>query len=132
MTISSPKPDPIAETLNMSPLEVLPPEPVSTSNTQVNDDYQFARCNIVNVIQKGQEALDGIMDVATRSQHPRSYEVAATLIKTISDANKDLLELAKQKKNIDGVVDTPKNVTNNLFVGSTAELQKLIKQSNEK
>lgn len=130
MTTSSQKLDPIAQTLDMSPLEVLPPAP-TTSNTQVDDDYHFARCNIVNIIQKGQEALDGIMDVASMSQHPRSYEVAATLIKTISDANKDLLELAKQKKAINGEDSKPQNVTNNLFVGSTAELQKLIKKTNE-
>lgn len=129
MTISSQKPDLIAQTLDMTPLDVLPPE--STTNSKVDDDYDFARCNVINVIQKGQEALDGIMDVAVRSQHPRSYEVAATLIKTISDANKDLLELAKQKKSIDGTNEKPQNVTNNLFVGSTAELQKLIKQTNE-
>lgn len=129
MTTSSQKPDPIAEVLEMTPLDVLPPEPVV--NSKIDDDYHFARCNVINVIEKGQEALDGIMNVAMQSQHPRSYEVLATLIKTISDANKDLLELTKQKKNIDGVDEKPKNVTNNLFVGSTTELQKLIKQSNE-
>lgn len=129
MDTSSQKPDPIADTLDMAPLEVIPANQSHTS--KVDDDYHFARCNIVNIIQKGQEALDGIMDVATMSQHPRSYEVAATLIKTISDANKDLLELAKQKKIIDGESEKPQNVTNNLFVGSTTELQKLIKKANE-
>lgn len=129
MDTSLPKPDPIAETLEMKPLEVIPAEKSQLS--QVSDDYHFARCNIVNIIQKGQEALDGIMDVASMSQHPRSYEVAATLIKTISDANKDLLELAKQKKIIEGGDEKPQNVTNNLFVGSTSELQKLIKKTNE-
>lgn len=127
MTTLSPKPDSIAQALDMEPLDVVP---LKSTTSKIEDDYNFARCNIVNVIEKGQEALDGIMDVAMRSQHPRSYEVAATLMKTISDANKDLLELAKQKKNIEGV-DSPQNVTNNLFVGSTADLQKLIKKTNE-
>lgn len=126
MDTSLPKHDIIADALDMKPLEVIP----STSKPNVDDDYHFARCNITNIIQKGQEALDGILDVAERSQHPRSYEVAATLIKTLSDANKDLLELSKQKKNIDGETQ-PQQVTNNLFVGSTAELQKLIKKTHE-
>ena len=129
MDTSSPKLDIIADTLDMKPLEVLPPV-TTTPTTDVENDYHFARCNITNIIQKGQEALDGILEVAERSQHPRGYEVAATLIKTLSDANKDLLELAKQKKNIEKE-ELPQNVTNNLFVGSTAELQKLIKKTNE-
>lgn len=127
MTTSSQKLDPIADSLDMNPIDVLPP---ATQETNVENDYHFARCNITNIIQKGQEALDGILEVAERSQHPRGYEVAATLIKTLSDANKDLLELAKQKKAIEKE-EQPQNVTNNLFVGSTAELQKLIKNTNE-
>ena len=65
------------------------------------------------------------------SQHPRSYEVAAKLVDSITNANKSLLELSKTRKDIDGTSGVPKTVNNNLFVGSTAELQKLLKQQNE-
>jgi hypothetical protein len=86
---------------------------------------------MISAIEKGQEALSGILDVAGMSQHPRAYEVAATLVKTIADANKDLLELQKRKKDLTGVGPSPTTVNNNLFVGSTAELQQLIKKQNE-
>lgn len=91
-------------------------------------DYDYARGNLVNIIEKGSEALDGIMDVASMSQHPRSYEVVSTLIKTLSDANKDLLDLAKKKKELEG--DTsPQTVNQNLYVGSSSELLKMLKQN---
>jgi len=91
-------------------------------------DYEYARGNLVNIIEKGSEALDGIMDVASMSQHPRSYEVVSTLIKTLSDANKDLLDLAKKKKELEG--DTsPQTVNQNLYVGSSCELLKMLKQN---
>jgi hypothetical protein len=86
---------------------------------------------MISAIEKGQEALSGILDVAGMSQHPRAYEVAATLVKTIADANKDLLELQKRKKDLTGVGPNPTTVNNNLFVGSTAELQQLIRKQNE-
>lgn len=98
---------------------------------QASDDFEYARGNMINIIEKGNEALDGILNVAGQSQQPRSYEVAATLIKTLVDAQKDLLELQKKKKELTGESST-KTVTNNLFVGSTAELQKLIKNNEQK
>jgi hypothetical protein len=101
------------------------------SDTQVNDDFEYARGNMIAVIEKGQEALSGILDVAGMSQHPRAYEVIATLVKTVADANKDLLELQKRKQDLTGVGPAPTTVNNNLFVGSTAELQQLIKKQNE-
>lgn len=104
--------------------------PQAYSN-QASDDFEYARGNMINIIEKGNEALDGILNVAGQSQQPRSYEVAATLIKTLVDAQKDLLELQKKKKDLTGETST-KNVTNNLFVGSTAELQKLIKNNEQK
>ena len=122
--------DTIAKTLNLTPLTIS-----NTANpnlsAQITDDFDYARGNIIAVIEKGQEALTGILDVATMSQHPRSFEVVATLIKAVSDANKDLLELQKRRKDLTGEQIIPTTVNNNLFVGSTAELQQLIKKHNE-
>lgn len=110
----------------------LPPMPVknTSASKDVQDDFDFARANLINTISKGQEALDGILDVAQMSQHPRSFEVVATLINSLTAANKDLLELSKKKKDLDGESGA-KTINNNLFVGSTAELQKLIKQQKD-
>jgi len=122
--------DPIAKTLDITPLTQLPVVEKYEDN-QATDDFEYARGNMIAVIEKGQEALNGILDVAGMSQHPRAYEVAATLVKTIADANKDLLELQKRKKDLTGVGPNPTTVNNNLFVGSTAELQQLIRKQNE-
>ena len=127
MDISSQK-DKISDSLGVAPLEILPKE--KDVFDQPTEDFEYARGNMINIIEKGNEALDGILNVAGQSQHPRSYEVAANLIKTLVDAQKDLLELQKRKKDLSGESST-KNVTNNLFVGSTAELQKLIKKQND-
>jgi hypothetical protein len=95
--------------------------------TQVDADFEFARENLMDVINKGQEAL---MDVARQSQHPRAYEVLSTMMNTMVGASKDLLDLQAKKKKLleDDPAATPQQVTNNLFVGSTAELQKYLKQ----
>jgi hypothetical protein len=85
---------------------------------------------MIAVIEKGQEALSGILDVAGMSQHPRSYEVVATLVKAVADANKDLLELAKKRKDLEKVDGGgPQTVNNNLYLGSTADLLKLLKDN---
>jgi len=101
----------------------------STGDAQVQDDFQFARENLMDVISKGQAALFDLMDVAKQSQHPRAYEVLSTLMNTMVGASKDLLDLqAKKKKLLENEPDaSPQQVTNNLFVGSTAELQKYLK-----
>ena len=126
--------DPIADVLNITPVSSMPlsmPVIDAYNDTQVNDDFEYARGNMLSAIEKGQEALSGVLEVAGMSQHPRAYEVAATLVKTLADANKDLLELQKRKKDLTGVGPNPTTVNNNLFVGSTAELQQLIKKQNE-
>ena len=126
--------DPIADVLNITPVSSMPlsmPVIDAYNDTQVNDDFEYARGNMISAIEKGQEALSGVLEVAGMSQHPRAYEVAATLVKTLADANKDLLELQKRKKDLTGVGPNPTTVNNNLFVGSTAELQQLIKKQNE-
>ena len=98
---------------------------------QIESDYEYARSNLINIIEKGNDALTGILDVAGLSQHPRSYEVAANLIKTMAEVNKDLLDLTKKKMDMTGEIGTPKTINNNLFVGSTAELQKLLKKNGD-
>lgn len=126
------KNDQIAQTLDLVPLDQQPDAVVTSCvDTQVTDDFEYARGNLIAAIEKGQEALTSIVDVAGMSQHPRAYEVVATLLKTVADANKDLLELQKRKKDLTGISSTPTTVNNNLFVGSTAELQRLIKKQNE-
>jgi len=123
--------DPIGDALNMNPLQ-----PLLTSaqkKSLIPTDYEYARGSMIGVIEKGNEALSDMLSVAQQSQQPRAYEVVATLLKTIADTNKDLLELQKKHKDIENMdgPQTPQTINNNLFVGSTAELQKLIKQQNE-
>ena len=95
----------------------------------ITKDYTYARENMYDVIERGTEALDYLLELAKASEHPRAFEVVSTLSKTIVDANKDLLEVQTKLKKLqqEDKQDSPQNVTNALFVGSTADLQKLIK-----
>lgn len=120
--------DVISQSLDLAPINKT--EVVVSNDSQTDTDFEYARGNLINIIEKGNEALDGILDVAGMSQHPRSYEVVATIINSLTAANKDLLELQKKKKELTGEIGA-KTINNNLFVGSTAELQKLIKQQND-
>lgn len=131
--------DPISKALDLTPLtqldskaEIVPVIDQSPQQEQINSDFEYARGNLIAVIEKGQEALTGIVDVAGMSQHPRSFEVVATLINAVTSANKDLLELQKRKKDLLKLEDNkgPTTQNNNLFVGSTAELLKMIKAKN--
>ena len=115
--------DPISQALDLTPLDNSPR--VEEDTNAINDDYNFARANLINTIMKGNEALDGMLDVASMSQHPRGYEVVATIINSLTNANKDLLELSKKKRDLTGE-KAPTTINNNLYVGSTAELQKLL------
>ena len=91
-------------------------------------DYEYSRAQLYNLVEKGQEAVNGILDVAQDSQHPRAYEVAGQLIKHVGDVTDKLADLQKKMKDLDEDKG-PKQVTNNsLFVGSTADLQKMIKE----
>ncbi len=119
--------DEIAKTLDLVPLQQLQ-APSQAVDAQVQDDFEYARGNLIAAIEKGQEALTDIVSVAGMSQHPRAFEVVATLLKTVADANKDLLELQKRKRDLTGETAAPTTVNNNLFVGSTTELQQLIKK----
>ena len=96
----------------------------------VEKDYKYTRGQLYSLIEKGQEAINGIMEVAGESASPRAYEVAGQLIKSVADSTDKLMDLQKKMKDIDEEkVKTQSNVTNNaLFVGSTSELSKLLKQ----
>ena len=99
----------------------------SVSN-DLKKDYEYTRGNLYSIIEKGQEALNGILELAQESEMPRAYEVAGQLIKNVADATDKLIDLQKKLKDIDEQkIKGPTNVTNALFVGSTAELSKLLK-----
>ena len=105
--------------------------PVET-NTHSEDDFNIVRTNINSLIEKGNTAIDDLLKVAKESEHPRAYEVAANMLKTLSDLNKDLIDIQKKKKEIQG----PSNTSNDkplidkaVFVGSTTDLVKLIRSN---
>jgi len=130
----------VSSALDMTPLPVAVKEEeeiVELPDESVQDDFDYARDNMRQLIHKGQNALDGILTIASGSEHPRAYEVAAALMKTMAETNKDLLELQKTKKVLQKEdpkapqTEGPQNVTNNLFVGSTAELQKMLRDKQD-
>tara|TARA_B100000287_G_scaffold59070_1_gene51826 strand:+ start:2611 stop:3030 length:420 start_codon:yes stop_codon:yes gene_type:complete len=102
-----------------------------TDNPEIQQDYEVSRAQLHNLVMKGQEAVDGILDVARASDHPRAYEVAGQLIKSVGDVADKLIDLQGKMKELDKEDKKgPTNVTNAMFVGSTSELQKLLKQQN--
>lgn len=103
---------------------------VDSSNNDIRKDYEYTRANLYSLIEKGQEAINGIMELAAESDQPRAYEVAGQLIKSVGDVTDKLIDLQKKLKDVEeDVVKTTNNVTNNaVFVGSTSELSKLLKQ----
>lgn len=126
----------LSEVLDVEPItveanEIVPIEEPKLPTT-VDDDAEFARNNIRNLIQQGTTAVDGILNVAKESEHPRAYEVAATLIKSLSDLNKDLMEIQKRKRDL-APQDFSKNqnisVDKAVFVGSFTDLVKSIKNN---
>ena len=103
----------------------LPPE-----EKNVDNDYKYSRDTYYELVEKGKESLELMIEVARESEHPRAFEVLSGMIKNISDVNDRLMDLNKQKKDLDKKDEIQKiaNTTNNLFVGSTTELQKLLKK----
>ena len=97
----------------------------------IEKDYDYTRGNLYSIIEKGQEAINGILELAQDSEMPRAYEVAGQLIKSVSDATDKLMDLQKKVKDVNKEEESkgPTTVNNALFVGSTAELQKLLKQN---
>ena len=99
----------------------------------LDTDYKYQRENFYNLIERGQDAIDGILEVAQAGDHPRAYEVAGNLISQVADVTEKLGKLQSAMKRLKEVPNNaPKNVTNALYVGSTAELQKLLKKDKEK
>jgi gas vesicle protein len=102
---------------------------IASTDNQIRDDHEYARGNLYNLIEKGQEAINDILDVAKQTNHPRAYEVAGNLIKNVADITDKLLESQRKLKEISEEKPKGPNVVNNsLFVGSTSELQKMLKQ----
>ena len=102
------------------------PRPQETDD--IENDYKYQRENFYNLVEKGTDAIDGILEIARESEHPRTYEVAGNLIKQVAEVTEKLGELQEKMKRLKEVPNNaPKSVTNALYVGSTAELQKLLK-----
>ena len=104
-------------------------KPDRLTKSDIDKDYEYTRGNLYSIIEKGQEAINGILELAQDSEMPRAYEVAGQLIKSVSDATDKLMDLQKKLKDVEEEKQQkgPSTVNNALFVGSTAELQKLLK-----
>jgi len=107
-------------------------KPGHLTKGDVEKDYEYTRGNLYSIIEKGQEAINGILELAQESEMPRAYEVAGQLIKNVADATDKLMTLQQKLKDVEEekISKGPTTVNNALFVGSTAELQKLLKNNN--
>ena len=103
------------------------------TTADIEKDYKYTRGKLYSIIEKGQEAINGILELAQESEMPRAYEVAGQLIKNVADATDKLMDLQKKLKDVNEEKETkgPTTVNNSLFVGSTAELQKFLKQNDK-
>ena len=110
------------------------PKNIKSGKEDITKDYEYSRAQLYSLVEKGQEAVDGALDVAQQSDSARAYEVAGQLIKHVADTADKLMDLQKKVKEIDEVKDkNTTNVTNNsLFVGSTSDLQKMLKDTMKK
>ena len=111
-------------------IEVIPSpsQHLENNGSDIEKDYEYQRNNFYNLVEKGSAAIDGILELAKESEHPRTYEVAGNLIKQVAEVTEKLGDLQEKMRKLKEVPNTaPKSVTNALFVGSTAELQKMIK-----
>ena len=132
--------DSLNETLNTDydksgEIEVSPQPPIQKSqgDIDIEKDYKYTRGQLYSIIEKGQEAINGILELASESEMPRAYEVAGQLIKNVADATDKLMDLQKKLKDVNEEKEAkgPTTVNNSLFVGSTAELQKFLKQNDK-
>ena len=106
----------------------VPKTVVKSDEDDIDNDYKYQRENFYNLVERGQDAIDGILEIAKESEHPRTYEVAGNLIKQVAEVTEKLGDLQEKMRKLKEVPNSaPKNVTNALFVGSTAELQKMLK-----
>ena len=121
-----------SETVDVTPVKKEKEKPDRLTKEDVEKDYEYTRANLYSLIEKGQETLNGIMELAEETQSPRAYEVAGQLLKSVADTTDKFLKLQKDLKDIKEEQKGPTNVTNNaMFVGSTAELQKMLKEMNK-
>ena len=103
--------------------------PSSVNENDLEEDYEYQRRQFYNLVEKGSDAIDGILELAKESEHPRTYEVAGQLIKNVAEVTEKLGDLQKKMKDLKELPNTaPKNVTNALFVGSTTDLQKMLRE----
>jgi hypothetical protein len=126
--------DGLDEVFDVEPTEIIesPKEVPQSQKPELQQDYEVTRAQLHNLVMKGQEAIDGILDVARSSDHPRAYEVAGQLIKNVADVTDKLIDLQKKMKDIDEKPrSSPTTVNNTMFVGSTSELAKLLKQNSK-
>ena len=108
------------------------PNTIEVSEDDIENDYKYQRDNFYNLVEKGSAAIDGILELAKESEHPRTYEVAGQLIKNVAGVTEKLGDLQEKMRRLKEVPsNAPKNVTNALFVGSTMELQKMLKDKIE-
>ena len=108
------------------------PNTIEVSEDDIENDYKYQRDNFYNLVEKGSAAIDGILELAKESEHPRTYEVAGQLIKNVAEVTEKLGDLQEKMRRLKEVPsNAPKNVTNALFVGSTMELQKMLKDKIE-
>ena len=115
-----------AEVVSKDIVDITPEEKTSDDPEK---DYEYTRANLYKLIDRGQEAIEGILELAQESEHPRAFEVAGQLIKSVGDVTDKLLDLQKKMKDLDAPTKKGNTTVNNaLFVGSTAELSKLLKQ----
>jgi methyl-accepting chemotaxis protein len=124
--------DLITEDDNKRPLVI--PSKSKDQDKDIQNDYEYARSNLYGVIETGSDALNQLVELAKASEHPRAFEVVAQLTKTLVDANKDLLDIQKKVKDLrKEQQDQPENnvTNNNLFVGSTSDLLKMIKDGSD-
>ena len=121
-----------SEMVDVTPVKKEKEKPDRLTKEDVEKDYEYTRANLYSLIEKGQETLNGIMELAEETQSPRAYEVAGQLLKSVADTTDKFLKLQKDLKDIKEEQKGPTNVTNNaMFVGSTAELQKMLKEMNK-
>ena len=119
--------DPVEQELKSASTKVIVKKP-SDDLEDTDADYKYQRENFYNLVERGQDAIEGILEIAKESEHPRTYEVAGNLIKQVAEVTEKLGDLQEKMKRLKEVPNSaPKNVTNALFVGSTAELQKMLK-----
>ena len=122
----------LSEALEIQPLEIKPSTEIVEVKDVVEDDAEFARQNIRDLIVKGNDAASHIVEIAKQSEHPRAFEVAAGMLKNLSDMNKDLLEIQKRKQDLQPKITNNTqnlNIDKAVFVGSTAELLKQLREN---